>query len=126
MQKLCHQDYVELVQPIMQERQLVGFPPYVRVITLSADALELNLAMNRLHQIHAVLMALDQISNIKVVGPIPALMTRRIGRYRAQLSLLGGNIRQLRQILNSVLPEIQRVKNTERLRLIVEVDPLDL
>lgn len=126
MQKLCHQDYAELVQPIMQERQLVGFPPYVRVITLSADALELNLAMNRLQQIHQVLLSLEQISTIKVVGPIPALMTRRIGRYRAQLSLLGSDIRQLRQILNSVLPEIQRVKNTQRLRLIVEVDPLDL
>ncbi len=126
MQKLCHQDYSELVQPIMQERQLVGFPPYARVITISADALELNLAMNRLHQIHKALMALEQISSIKVVGPIPALMTRRIGRYRAQLSLLGTDIRQLRRILNSVLPEILRVKNSERLRVVVEVDPLDL
>jgi hypothetical protein len=32
----------------------------------------------------------------------------------------------LRRILNSVLPEILRVKNTERLRMVVEVDPLDL
>ena len=126
MQALCHQDYSELVQPIMQERQMIGFPPYVRVITLSADALELNLAMNRLQQIHRVLMALDQASAIKVVGPIPALMTRRIGRYRAQLSLLGGDIRLLRQVLHQLLPEIQRVKNSQRLRLVIEVDPLDL
>ncbi len=126
MQKLCHQDYSELVQPILQERRLIGFPPFVRVITLSADALELNLAMNRLQQIQRALMKFDQLPSIKVVGPIPALMTRRIGRYRAQLSLLGSDIRQLRQLLNRLLPEIQRVKNSQRLRLVIEVDPLDL
>lgn len=126
MQNLCRQDYSELVRPIMQERKLIGFPPYVRVITLSADALELTAAMQRLQQIASVLSQLDKPATVKTVGPIPALMTRRIGRYRAQLSLLGSDFRQLRSILNQLLPEIQRVKNSTRLRVVIEVDPLDL
>ena len=62
-----------------------------------------------------------------LVSPlIPALMTRRIGRYRAQLSLMATDLRRLRHMLSCLLPEIRRVRNSERLRLVVEVDPVDL
>jgi primosomal protein N' (replication factor Y) len=126
MRNLCRQDYAALVQPLLDERKLLGFPPFARVVTLVADALELDPALQRLQAIHDAFIALPNRAGVRAVGPIPALMTRRIGRYRAQLSLLADDARALRQVLNALLPEIQRVRNSQRLRLVVEVDPLDL
>lgn len=126
MQGLCRQSYSELVAPILKERQMLGFPPYVRAVTFQVDATELELAMQKLAQVKGYLVASKAHSSIKIIGPIPALMTRRVGRYRAQLSVLANNIRLIRSILKQVMPQVKRMRNTNKSRLTIEVDPLDL
>ena len=69
---------------------------------------------------------LGQGLSVRVIGPIPALMTRRIGRYRAQLSVIASEFQPLRQLLQRLMPRIQGMKNTRKSRLTIEVDPLDL
>ncbi len=126
MLNLCHQDYSELVESILQERKMVGFPPYARVVTFLVDAIELELAMQKLLQLREILTELNQPGLIDVIGPIPALMTRRIGRYRAQLSIKSDNFQAIRRILHQLMPKIQKIRNTRKSRLSIEVDPLDL
>lgn len=126
MQNLCHQSYSELVQSILEERKMVGFPPYTRVVTFLVDAVELELALEKLNLLKQYLSDINQNSKVKVIGPIPALMTRRIGRYRAQLSILSGDIQSIRSVLQQLMPKIQSIRNTRKSRLTIEVDPLDL
>ena len=66
------------------------------------------------------------IDQIKLVGPIPALMTRRVGRYRAQLSMMAQSFQLIRKVLQQALPQIQALRNTPQSRLNIEVDPIDL
>jgi len=126
MQSLCHQSYTELVESILQERKMVGFPPYVRVVSFIVDALELDMALHKLTQLKGFLTDAPAAHKVKIIGPIPALMTRRIGRYRAQLSVLGDDFQSLRQLLQQVMPQVQGIRNTRKSRLTIEVDPLDL
>ena len=126
MQGLCQKSYSELVQPMLDERKLIGFPPYVRVVTFQADAIDLDLAIKKLQQVKQYLSTASDQSDVKIIGPIPALMARRVGRYRAQLSLMTQNFRLLRSILQQIMPSIQGLKNTAKSRLIIEVDPIDL
>ena len=120
------QAYSELVQPMLDERKLIGFPPYVRVVSFQVDALSLELALQKLQQVKQLLQPELVANQIKLVGPIPALMTRRVGRYRAQLSLLAENFSQLRQLLHKVLPQIQALRNSKKAQLTIDVDPVDL
>jgi primosomal protein N' (replication factor Y) len=126
MQGLCHQSYTELAMPMLDERKLLGFPPYVRVVTLQVDALDLEPAMQRLRQLRQALLENVQQPEIKVIGPIPALMTRRVGRFRAQLSVLAPTSQDMRYLLQRWMPSIEAIKNTAQAHLTIEVDPLDL
>lgn len=126
MKGLCRLTYSELITPILKERKMLGFPPYVRVVTFQVDALEQELAMQKLAQVKGYLAESDVHSRVKIIGPIPALMARRVGRYRAQLSVLAADIRLIRLLLKQVMPQIRSIRNTQKSRLTIEVDPLDL
>ncbi len=126
MRGLRDQGYAELVQPMLDERRLIGFPPYVRVVSFQVDALSLDLALQKLQQVKQLLAPELVAQEMKLVGPIPALMARRVGRYRAQLTLMAENFAMLRKVLSNVLPQIQALRNTRKSHLTIDVDPVDL
>ena len=104
----------------------MGFPPYARVVMFRADALELKAAMQHLESIKACLETASRIKSIHCVGPIPALMTRRIGRFRAQLCLLSADYQALRSVLHQAMPEIQGLPVKSAVSWNIDVDANDL
>ena len=126
MQNLRTQSYSELLKPIIEERRLLGFPPYHRAVLFQVDAIDLAQAMDKLQKVRKTIKEINLTRPIKTIGPIPALMTRRVGRYRAQLSVLCEDVQVIRQLLKQLMPAIQNIKNTSKSRLTIEVDPLDL
>ena len=126
MQALLRQDYREIAADLLQERRLLGFPPYARVVIFRADALELKQALAKLEEIKVQLMKARHFKRLASIGPIPALMTRRIGRYRAQLCLLGADFQVLRSVLSQAMPAIQEISSSPRVSWSVDVDAPDL
>jgi primosomal protein N' (replication factor Y) len=126
MQALLHRSYREIADDLLQERRQLGFPPYARVIIFRADAKELEQALARLGEIKALLQQARGFDQLSSIGPIAALMTRRIGRYRAQLCLLGADYQLLRSVLSQAMPAIQEVASTPRVSWSVDVDAYDL
>ena len=126
MQSIANQSYREIARSITRERKMLGFPPYARVVMFRADALSLDQAIEKLNQIKQCLRASVARHQLKCIGPIPALMTRRIGRYRGQLCLLSQDIRELRNALREAMPEIELIKSTAAVKWVVDVDALDL
>jgi primosomal protein N' (replication factor Y) len=126
MQLLTGLDYDPVIKLVLDERRLVGFPPFVRAVTLVADGRSLDEAMQVLEGLRQALDELPPEPGVRVAGPIPALMTRRIGRYRAQLSLFSASLSGLRSRINQLLPDIRRAGKKRHVRLVVEVDPQDL
>ena len=126
MQALLRQDYREIAADLLQERRLLGFPPYARVVIFRSDALELKLALAKLEEIKALLGQARHFERLASIGPIPALMTRRIGRYRAQLCLLSADFQVLRSVLSQAMPAIQEITSSPRVSWSVDVDAPDL
>jgi len=126
MHALANQDYRKIADTITRERKMLGFPPYARVVMFRADALSLHQATEKLDEIKHCLAASTTHHQVKCIGPIPALMTRRIGRYRAQLCLIGPDTRKLRSVLREAMPAIESIKSTPKVKWVVDVDALDL
>jgi primosomal protein N' (replication factor Y) len=126
MQALASQDYRTMALAMLQERRQLGFPPYARVVIFRADALELKQALAKLEEIRAQLETAKRFAALSCVGPMPALMTRRIGRYRAQLCLIAQDYQVLRSVLSQAMPEIQRIPGSARVSWSIDVDAYDL
>ena len=126
MQALARQDYRAIADDLLQERRLLGFPPYARVVIFRADAVELKAAQAKLDEIKALLQPARGFEALSCVGPMPALMTRRIGRYRTQLCLLAQDYQLLRSVLAQTMPAIQQIPGSSRVSWSIDVDAYDL
>ena len=56
---------------------------------------------------------------------MPALMERRAGRYRYLLRIDANHRNQLQDLLNRLIPSLERYKKPRYLRWSVDVDPHD-
>jgi primosomal protein N' (replication factor Y) len=57
---------------------------------------------------------------------MPALMTRRIGRYRAQLCLISQDYQALRSVLQQSMPALEQLASSARVGWSIDVDAYDL
>ncbi len=126
MQALARRSYREIAAGLLDERRQLGFPPCASVVMFRADAVELDAALAELEAIRKLLTRAPGFGDISCVGPLPALMTRRIGRYRAQLCLLSRERRALRAVLSAAMPEIAELPRSARVNWTVDVDAYDL
>ena len=126
MQSLLRRSYRQIAEELLAERKMLGFPPRARVVMFRCDALELKQALEKLETIKAILLQTSRIGEISCIGPMPALMTRRIGRYRGQLCLLSTSYQALRAVLNQAMPQIQQVPSSAKISWSIDVDAYDL
>ena len=126
MQALVKQSYREIAESILRERKLLGFPPYARVVMFRADAFSLELALDKLEEIQSIVKPSADQHGVQCIGPIPALMTRRIGRYRAQLCLMCLDFRKLRGVLRDCMSDVEAVASTHSVKWMIDVDASDL
>jgi primosomal protein N' (replication factor Y) len=61
-----------------------------------------------------------------LLGPAPAAMARRAGRYHAQVLLESRERTPLHRLLDDWLPRVDALKCPRDLRWSLDVDPLDL
>jgi len=126
MQAVLRRSYREIAADLLRERETYGFPPFARVVMFRADAVELDEALQTLAQIRALLETTAEFGAIDCIGPMPALMTRRISRYRAQLCLIARQYRVLRAVLDEAMPAIAGIPGSARVNWTVDVDAYDL
>ncbi len=125
MRELASEDYRAIAARLLDERRAFGLPPFSRVVLFRADAVELDAALARLGQVAEILRGARGIEATSLVGPIPALMTRRVGRYRAQLCLMSADFRALRSVLRATLAAITELPSSSRVNVTIDVDALD-
>jgi primosomal protein N' (replication factor Y) len=126
MQALVRQGYRQIANDLLQERRLLGFPPCARVVIFRADAIELKAALKKLEEIRMLLETASRFNALSCVGPMPALMTRRIGRYRAQLCLISQDYQALRSVLQQSMPALEQLTSSARVSWSIDVDAYDL
>jgi len=63
---------------------------------------------------------------VRLLGPAPAAMAKRAGRYHAQLLLESADRASLHRFLDAWLPALESLQSGRRVRWALDVDPIDI
>ena len=123
LQRLAEEGYAACAAEALAERRLAALPPFSHLALLRAEAPKAE-APNAF--LAAAARAAGDPANVLVLGPVPAPMERRAGRYRAQLLLQADRRSDLHRLLAGWLPEVEALPEARRTRWSLDVDPVDL
>ncbi len=121
---LIHQGYQAFAQAALAERKQAGLPPYSYQALLRASAYDQQAPWDFLLAVAALIQHGD--NTILVLGPVTAPMAKKAGQYRYQLLLQHTQRKQLHQLLNWLMPEIEKRIQARKIRWSLDVDPIDL
>ncbi|WP_132976748.1 primosomal protein N' [Thiobaca trueperi] len=125
LQSLLRDGYAGFAAAALDERRAAELPPFAHLALLRAESPQAEAALAFLREARALATGLEQPS-VQLLGPVPAPMERRAGRYRAQLLAQCAERPRLQQMLaqwNTALRALPRVKG---LRWSLDVDPQDM
>ncbi|HWK72647.1 MAG TPA: primosomal protein N' [Povalibacter sp.] len=117
--------YEAFAKGALKEREQAGWPPYTRIALLRAEATQPGEPLRFLRA--AVSAARDDAARgVRLLGPAPAPMERRAGRYRAQLLLHAATHGPLQRLMSTWIPKLENLPEARRVRWSIDVDPAEL
>lgn len=125
-QTLIRQDYAAYAQIQLKERQSAGFPPFVYLAVLRAEAPLLADALEFLHQTAKIATTSKEYTHTQLFDPVPAHMTRLKGLERAQLLVQASSRTRLQIFLGDWCQRIAALPPRKKLRWHLDIDPLML
>lgn len=152
---LLDQGYRAFSDHLLMERRTTDLPPFSYQILFRAEAKKResttqfllfikNLLQKKIHgaKILTEKVQKDKMDKVEnkttgehkapieqktlILGPVPAPMERRIGKFRSQLLLQAQNRGQLQKLVHTVVAEIENHPLANRIRWSLDVDPVDL
>ena len=126
LQYAIAQDYRTVMRVLLKERECVQWPPYSHLALLRAEATQADRPMQFLREAAACAEQTGTTEQLMILGPVPAPMERRAGRYRAQLLLQSVDRASLHQLLANWLTQIETLKSARQVRWSLDVDPQDM
>jgi primosomal protein N' (replication factor Y) len=125
LQQLLREGYQPFSQTLLTERQAAQLPPFAYLTLINAEALQQQEPQKFLQAVAEIARA-NAGSEVQVLGPIPALMERRAGHYRAQLLLRSNTRRLLQEVLKQLINRITALAATRKVRWSIDVDPQEM
>jgi len=127
--QLTEQGYFAFAEQAMSERRAAGLPPFSHLALLRAEAHKPGQAEGFLDQACAAAeawLAEYPQPGVELLGPVPAPMERRAGRFRAQLLVQASSRAALHRLLSAWLVQIEQLPSGRQVRWSLDVDPVDL
>ncbi|SDU29555.1 replication restart DNA helicase PriA [Pseudomonas pohangensis] len=127
--QLTEQGYFAFAEQALSERRSAGLPPFSHLALLRADSLKPAQAEEFLDAACALaeqLLGTLNCSGVELLGPVPAPMERRAGRYRAQLLLQASNRASLHRLLTPWIQQLEQLPGSRSVRWTLDIDPTDL
>ncbi|HEX4648061.1 MAG TPA: primosomal protein N' [Steroidobacteraceae bacterium] len=121
---LLAEGYEGFARAALEERKQAAWPPFSRLAAVRDSAPTAEAALDFLAA--ARNLAARPPRGVRLLGPVPAAMARRAGRYHAQLLVESSERARLHGFLDAWLPEVERLKSARRVRWSLDVDPIEL
>ncbi|GAA0854503.1 primosomal protein N' [Aliiglaciecola litoralis] len=121
LQDLIHNGYGDFARFALQERKLADLPPFCYQGLFRAEALQASDAFQFLSTVAELLT----IENVRIMGPLPAIMEKRQGRYRMQLLLSSPSRAQLNRAIANHIVSIENLPAGRKVRWSIDIDPQD-
>ncbi len=119
--KLVKDGYPAFAQTLLQERKMMGLPPYSHAALIRCEGKTLAATTQALKDAIAHLPTAHKLA---VLGPIDAPMSKKNSRYHSQLLLLAKDRAQLHHILNQWWQPVLTLPSTKYLKLTLDIDPV--
>jgi primosomal protein N' (replication factor Y) len=127
--QLTEQGYSAFAEQALSERRAAGLPPFAHLALLRAEAHKPGQAESFLQSAcdeAEHLLEEQNLDGIELLGPVPAPMERRAGRYRAQLLLQASARSSLHKLMNRWAPLLEQLPGSRTVRWSLDIDPIDL
>ncbi|HLQ86245.1 MAG TPA: primosomal protein N' [Salinisphaeraceae bacterium] len=121
--QLLQTGYPGFAAAALDERRAAALPPFGHLALLRAEAGDLQTALKFLQAVHDRVPA---TAGAEYWGPVPAPMTRRAGRFRAQLLLHSTTRKVLHPLLDRWQAALAQLPQSRRVRWSIDVDPQTL
>lgn len=122
---LLTEGYSEFSKAILAERRQTQMPPYSYMAMVRSEAVAKDKAIHFLSQLKSKSLSLAA-NRISILGPVPAPIERKAGRYRAQLLLQSASRKALNQFLSDFVSLLEGLKQSRQVRWSIDVDPQDM
>jgi primosomal protein N' (replication factor Y) len=127
---IANHDYRAFAEMALGERQAAEYPPFAHIALLRAESTTKSEAMNFLQHMHQQAGQLIQqqpaMNTVMLSDPMPSMMEKRAGRYRAQLLVQAPERSPLHTFLKQWRTLIEADQSARRVRWSLDVDPADL
>ncbi|MEH6346162.1 MAG: primosomal protein N' [Bermanella sp.] len=125
---LKDENYHALSLALLDERKHQHLPPYGFQVLVRSDCHQPKEAEMFLHRVRQLLNQHQQflhLPNLSMIGPLPAPMELRAGRFRSQLWISAHNRKVLHHFIGIVLKDIYEIKGFHKVRWSLDIDPTD-
>ncbi|MGF1899748.1 primosomal protein N' [Aliivibrio sifiae] len=127
LQSLLHQGYGHFAEYALQERKFAQLPPYTHLSLFRAEANNNENVEQFLRQVRDILESHPQFHDATpVLGPIPAPLARRAGKYRWQLLFQAPNRTVMQSMLRGAKTAIELLPLAKKVRWTLDIEPQDL
>ncbi len=122
LQDLVHNGYGHFARHALLERKQANLPPFMFFALFRAEATGARLPHEFLAEVSGLFR---DLAHVIVVGPIPALMEKRQGRFRMQLLIQSDNRTVLQRALAERMALLEQLPLARKVRWSIDVDPQD-
>ncbi|NNN45732.1 MULTISPECIES: primosomal protein N' [Vibrio] len=127
LQALLHKGYDDFAHTALAERQVAQLPPYTYLTLFRAEANQSARVETFLRQVRETLQVHPLFAQGAVVlGPTPAPLAKRAGKYRWQLLLQAPTRSVMQRLLTSAKSAIQSLPLASKVRWSMDIEPQDL
>ena len=116
-------DYEHFAHELLKERELAELTPFAFLVLLKAEAHQLTHVMQFLND--AMEKARSLSNQVTVYHPVRPIMERLKGMERAQLVLQATSRGALQKLLDDWVPYLRENKLGQKVKWVVDVDPLE-
>lgn len=129
-QNLVRHDYVGFAQAGLAERESIGLPPFAYQALLTAESSQLSQALRFLTEVRQLAEQVEPAwpgaEQVFLYDPVPLRVVRVAHVERAQLLLESTHRPALQAFLRAVEPSLAALAKSNKVRHMVEVDPLEI
>jgi primosomal protein N' (replication factor Y) len=122
---LVNQGYRPFAGQAMVQRRLAGWPPFTYLALLRAESVQRPPVFDFLNAARDVACETAP-ADIGILGPAPAPMERRSGRFRGQLLIRANSRSNMQHFLNDWRSRLDDLKSARRTRWSLDIDPVEL
>ena len=122
LQELVQNGYHDFARSALAERRLAMLPPVACMALIRSEATQ---AEDAQHLLKAMAECLQGHTEVHVLGPMPAPMPRKAGRFRFQLLLHSAQRKALHQWLRERRAQMDSLPQARKARWSLDIDPQD-